>query len=231
MKSILVTGANRGIGLELVRQFLEQGSNVLACCRSPNRANELLDLKNKFKNELKIYELDVTNNFQIQKLSDELKNETIDIFINNAGVYGQNNVAFGNVDINSWIEVFKTNTIAPLKLIEAFIRQISNSDRKIVATISSELGSITENTTGGDYLYRSSKAAVNIVIKSLAIDLKQKNIIVIALHPGWVKTDMGGPNATLNVEESVRGLREIINNVTLKESGQFLAYDGRKIPW
>ncbi len=138
---------------------------------------------------------------------------------------------FGEIEERGWLETFRVNTIAPLKIMEAFIDVVAASERKIFASITSRMGSITDNTSGGGYAYRSSKAALNAVAKSAANDLKARGITVVVLHPGWVRTDMGGPNATVSVEESVGKMRQILAEIRLDDSGKFYSFDGSIIPW
>lgn len=179
---------------------------------------------------VKVYPLDVTQPRQIQFLAHELRPQPIDILMNNAGLRGLRE-KFGDVDESTWIDVLKVNTIAPLKMAEAFVDHVARSERKILATVSSDMGSIQKNRSGRDYIYRSSKAAVNAVMKNLSIDLKNKGIIVVTLHPGWVETAMGGERAPLSVEKSVTAMRSVLASVTLKDTGKFYGYDGSEIPW
>ena len=229
-ESILVTGSNRGIGLELVRQYAADGWRVFACCRNPPKSEELNALAGKHSN-ISIHGLDVADTQQIKALAKQLKNEAIDILLNNAGIYGPDNVRFGNTDEAAWLECFHINTIAPMKIMEAFVDNVAKSKRKLIATMSSKMGSMADNGSGGSYIYRSSKAAINAVMVSAAIDLKPKQIKVAILHPGWVLTDMGGPNAEITVEECVNNLRRNLDNVTLANSGTFFEIDGSVIPW
>ncbi|HEY9050912.1 MAG TPA: SDR family oxidoreductase [Gammaproteobacteria bacterium] len=229
-ESILVTGSNRGIGLELVRQYAADGWRVFACCRNPPKSEELNALAGKHSN-ISIHGLDVADTQQIKALAKQLKNEAIDILLNNAGIYGPDNARFGNTDEAAWLECFHINTIAPMKIMEAFVDNVAKSKRKLIATMSSKMGSMADNGSGGSYIYRSSKAAINAVMVSAAIDLKPKQIKVAILHPGWVLTDMGGPNAEITVEECVNNLRRNLDNVTLANSGTFFEIDGSVIPW
>ena len=229
-ESILITGSNRGIGLELVKQYAQAGWRVYACCRLPQEANELITLTDSFE-LVTMHQLDVNDAGQIASLSDELKNQPIDILFNNAGIYGPANAQFGNTDINAWLECLNINTISPMKITEAFVDNVAMSQRKIVATMSSKMGSIADNGSGGSYIYRSSKAALNAVMKSVSIDLLDKNIKVAILHPGWVLTDMGGPNAEISVRECVVQLRKNIEKLSLENSGSFFEIDGSLIPW
>lgn len=230
MNTILITGSNRGIGLELCKQYAEAGWSVHACCRNPQQASELQQLANQHK-QVTIHELDISNAQQIHALAQTLKGTAIDILFNNAGIYGQNDAHFGNTDEQQWLECFRINTIAPMKVTEAFVSHVAASKLKTIATMSSKMGSMTDNGSGGSYVYRSSKAALNAVMTSAAIDLKPKNIQVAILHPGWVKTEMGGPNAEISTEQCVHQLRKILDGLTLDKSGSFFEIDGSIIPW
>jgi len=229
-ETILITGSNRGIGLELAKQYAESGWRVLACCRSPDNAGKLSDLADQY-NKLSIHKLDVTDSGQIQSLVNELQDQPLDILFNNAGVYGPYDAGFENVNETEWLECLRVNTIAPMLIIQAFVENVAMSERKLIATMSSKMGSMTDNGSGGSYVYRSSKAALNAVMKSASIDLRPRGIKVAILHPGWVLTDMGGPNAEINVNECVNNLRKNINNVNLENTGCFLEIDGSVIPW
>jgi len=228
--TILITGANRGIGLELTEQFAEDGWQVLACCRNPADATQLQALIERDL-AVELHPLDVTNYQQMAILADQLGNRPIDILLSNAGVYGSKGVGFGEVDAQEWRQVLEVNTIAPLMLVQTFVEQVAASRQKLVAVISSKVGSIADNSSGGSYVYRSSKTAVNQVVKSLSIDLAHRDITVISLHPGWVKTDMGGPNAEISTDKSVSGLKSILQSAGLAQSGHFIEFNGTSIPW
>jgi NAD(P)-dependent dehydrogenase (short-subunit alcohol dehydrogenase family) len=228
--TILITGANRGIGLKLSEQFAEDGWQVLACCRNPADAGELQALSDRGL-AIEIHALDVTNYEQMAALVDQLGNRPIDILLSNAGIYGSKGASFGEIDAEEWRQVLEVNTIAPLMLAQALVEQVAASQQKLVAVISSKVGSIADNTSGGSYIYRSSKTAVNQVVKCLSIDLADREISVISLHPGWVQTEMGGPNAEISTDESVSGLKGILQTAGLAQSGQFIEYDGSSIPW
>lgn len=231
MKTVMITGANRGIGLELTQQYLNDNYHVMACCRDPANAEDLTNLKATHPNQLNIYALDVTNDQQIQALANELKGQPIDLLISNAGIYGPGHVQLGEFDTTAWSEVFRTNAIAPAKIVETFLPHIANGQQKTIVMISSTMGSIGLNQDGGSYIYRSSKAALNCIARTLAVDLYSQKIMVVAIHPGWVKTAMGGPQAALTAQESVTGIRNVIAHLTPKQSGSFLAYDGEVLPW
>jgi NAD(P)-dependent dehydrogenase (short-subunit alcohol dehydrogenase family) len=232
MKTTLITGANRGIGLEFSRQLAEDGWCVLACSRDLEKSDALNKLAAEYPERITLYALDVTDHGQIEKLSQTLANKPIDLLINNAGVFPDiNDRSFGQTDYDSWAHAFLVNTMAPLKMAEEFIAQITQSSRKTIVTITSKMGSVADNGRGGSYIYRSSKSAVNMVIKSIAIDLESNDIISVLLHPGWVRTDMGGPSGLISVEQSVSGMLSVIREVTSADSGKFIAYDGQIIPW
>ena len=228
--TILITGANRGIGLELSEQFAEDGWQVLACCRNPADAGQLQALSERGL-AIELHALDVTDYAQMASLADQLANRSIDILLSNAGIYGSKGTGFGEVDAEEWRQVLEVNTIAPLMLAQAFVEQVAASQQKLVAVISSKVGSIADNSSGGSYIYRSSKTAVNQVVKSLSIDLAGCDIAVISLHPGWVQTEMGGPNAEIGTDESVSGLKSILQSAGLAQSGQFIEFNGNSIPW
>ncbi|WP_117234474.1 SDR family oxidoreductase [Vibrio maerlii] len=228
MATVFITGANRGIGLALAKQFLEHNFKVLATYRDKASSQELLELT-KNHQSLSAFQLDVTNYSQVEDLASALPN--IDILINNAGYYGPKGYDFGHTDVEEWRKVLEVNTIAPLKLVEAFYPRLEKSSSKTIACLSSKVGSMTENTSGGGYIYRSSKAALNSVVKSLSNDLSSQGFTVLALHPGWVKTEMGGPNALLETDISAQGLFNVIQNSTPGNSGQFINFDGSELPW
>ena len=228
--SILITGTNRGIGLEFVKHYIKNNEKVIATCRNRNSAKDLLELENT-TNNLSLVELDVSNPNSINNFTSKIAGLPIDTFISNAGVSGPKNIEFGNFDAKEWLDVFNINTIAPLIITQKILKNLRLGKDKKLVFISSKVGSIEDNTSGGMYIYRTSKTALNQVIKSLSIDFKEDNFIVVALHPGWVQTDMGGPNALIDTKTSVKGLIEVIDNLTPKNSGKFYNYDGSPIPW
>ncbi|MDO9371773.1 MAG: SDR family oxidoreductase [Gammaproteobacteria bacterium] len=231
MSSILVTGANRGLGLEFARQYATDGWRVVACCRHPDQARELAQLAAQHEN-ISVHALDVENHKQIDALAHELRDTPIDILLNNAGVYGGGeDESFGTLNYQSWEREFRINTMAAAKMTEAFVSHVARSEKKLIAAISSLMGSMGDNGSGGSYLYRSSKAALNAVMVSLAHDLKARKVGALVLHPGWVKTDMGGANAEITAEKSVRGMRKVMGDFTLRDTGRFMAYDGTELPW
>lgn len=229
--SILVTGANRGIGLELARQYLQVGWRVYACCRRPEQATDLHALAQQYTATLSVHPLDVTNVAQRAALAQAMEDDPIDILFNNAGIFGPDGQEYGLTDEQEWLETFRVNAIAPLKLMEALTENVANSRRKLMVGMTSKMGSMADNSSGGSYAYRSSKAALNAVLKSASVDLKSRGITVLTLHPGWVKTAMGGGGALTSVEECVVKLRKILDGATLQQSGKFFQADGAEVPW
>lgn len=227
MPTAFITGASRGIGLEFARQYLADGWRVIGTCRDPSNAKELSGLDG----DVDVHALDVTDHAQVQALAKSLKREAIDVLLNNAGIYGPKPSPFGGVDYDAWKQVLEVNTMAPLKVCECFVDHVVAGDLKIMASVTSKMGSIADNTSGGSYIYRSSKAALNAVMKSLAADLTSREVTVIVLHPGWVKTDLGGPSALISVDESVSGMRRVIDGLRPEDTGQFFNYDGSRVPW
>jgi len=231
MLTLLITGANRGLGLEFTRQYAAAGWRVLACCRTPENADKLQALADATQGRVTLHALDVADLSAIDDLAQQLRGTPIDLIINNAGIYPDRNSGFGNIDYDAWMMALLVNTMAPMKIIEAFIPNLEAGQGKTVATVSSKMGSLDDNTSGGCYLYRSSKAAVNMVMKSLSLDLASRGIRAVILHPGWVQTDMGGANALINAETSVAGMRKVLDHATAEDSGHFIGYDGTEIAW
>jgi len=231
MANVLITGANRGLGLEFCKQYASEGWRVLACCRMPEAASELLNLAEQSPH-VSIFALDVGNFEQIEQLAAQLDDTAIDVLINNAGVYGDSNErGFGQLDYEAWTKTLVINIQAPVKMAEAFLPHLQRGDKKLLVAISSLMGSIADNDSGGSIIYRSSKAGLNSVMKTLAIDLKEQEVGVLIFHPGWVKTDMGGENAPLEAVESVAGMRQTIAAFLPEQSGSFVKYDGTALPW
>jgi len=228
MSRVLITGSNRGLGLEFAKEFAEDNYEVIATCRNLKSCTDLNALS-KTSSSIHLYQLDVSNTKNIQDLASQLKNNPIDILINNAGIYRSG--SFKSVDKDSWIESFITNTIAPYEVIESFLPNILQGHEKKVISITSKMGSIHDNTSGGSYIYRSSKTALNSVMRSLTHDLKSHNIATMTLHPGWVRTDMGGAGGWIDVVKSISGMIKQIKNLSLKNTGQYIDYDGKPIKW
>jgi NAD(P)-dependent dehydrogenase (short-subunit alcohol dehydrogenase family) len=226
--SVLVTGANRGLGLEFARQYAEDGWRVFAACRSPNQAAELARLCDGHP-AASVHAVDVAEPASIDRLAGELSEEPIDLLLNNAGVIGKNQ-HFGSLERDGWLAALATNVVGPALMCQALVENVARSERKLMVTITSGMGSIADSS-GGHYVYRSTKAAVNMVMHSLALELKARGIGVFVINPGWVKTDMGGARAPLSPQASIAAMRGVFDGVTLEDTGAFLNYDGGRYPW
>ena len=231
MPSVLITGANRGLGFEFVKQYLADGWQVYAACRDPNSASELRRLTNASSHKVLILPLDVTDLVSVKAVAAELDGQAIDLLLNYAGVMGAPGQTIGNIDYDAWAKVLDANTMGPMRVSEALVEHVARSERRLMVTLTSGMGSLADNTSGGSIAYRSSKAAVNMVMRSLAIDLAPRGISCVVVNPGWVQTDMGGPHAKMTRAESVTKLRRLIETLGPEQSGKFLNYDGREYPW
>ncbi|MFT4863431.1 MAG: NAD(P)-dependent dehydrogenase (short-subunit alcohol dehydrogenase family) [Pseudohongiellaceae bacterium] len=229
MATVLITGANRGIGLEFTKQYLARGETVVATCRDPQAATELMALT-EGASRLTVLTLDVANEASLAGFSGQLGQTPVDIFVNNAGIYGPRS-GFGDLDEAQWAQVFQVNSSAPLILTQIVIDNLRAGKLKKMVFLTSKMGSIGDNQGGGSYIYRSSKAALNAAVKSLSIDLADEGFLVGLLHPGWVRTDMGGPNGLIDATTSVSGLTKVIDELGADNTGSFFNYDGSIIVW
>lgn len=214
MPTALITGAGRGLGKELARQYAAEGWKVIGTERGENAS----------------YRLDVTQYGQARQLARQLKDEPLDLVFCNAGITGKKGMTPGNFDFDSWEEVLRVNVLGAAAVAEAFLDNVAASERKTIAMMSSRLGSITESS-GMTLPYSTSKAALNMLVKGLAATQRSRGIIVVALSPGWVRTDMGGEQAPLSPEASVQGLRKVIGGLRAGDSGKFFSHDGSQIAW
>lgn len=230
MKTVLITGANRGIGLEHTRVFASRGIHVFATVRSLSDAAELNELAAANPGHITVLEYDAANPEAPGMLKAAVGEVPIDLLLANAGAMGGKSQSFGSVDVADVMQLVLVNSLAPLKLAEAFADNVARSERKLIAFQSSQMGSIGDSS-GGYYAYRVSKAALNMVAKGVSNDLKSRGVIVMTLHPGWVKTRMGGSNAPLSVEQSVTGQQRLFDRLTMSDSGHFFNYDGKELPW
>jgi NAD(P)-dependent dehydrogenase (short-subunit alcohol dehydrogenase family) len=231
MPSALITGANRGLGLEFARQYLADGWQVYAACRDPNSASELGRLADTSDAKLHILALDVTDPASVKGAAVKVDGQAIDLLVNNAGIGGARGQTIGNIDYEAWAKVLDVNTMGPMRVSEAFVDHVAKSERKLIVSLTSGMGSLADNTSGGSIAYRSSKAAVNMVMRSLAIDLASRGITCVVVNPGWVRTDMGGPHATLTAAKSVNKLRRLFEILGPAQSGKFFNYDGHEYAW
>jgi NAD(P)-dependent dehydrogenase (short-subunit alcohol dehydrogenase family) len=232
MRRILITGANRGIGLEFTRQLLQRGERVFAARRNPVDNPDLDKLQAEFPDQLSVHDLDVRNEEQIKSLAASLSNQTdaLDWLINGAAIYPKRE-RIGSLDGASMLDTLHTNTIAPMLVSQAFVKLLSNGDESKIINVSSRMGSIAQVSGAGSYSYRASKSGLNMYSKVLANELQAQGISVLIIHPGWVKTDMGGSSASLTPEHSVASMLKVIDGFTLADTGRFLQWDGEELPW
>ncbi len=236
MPTVFVTGANRGLGFEHVKQYAEKNWEVIACSRNPEQSNELSLLRDQYPDNLIIEKLDVTNFDEITALSEKYKDKPIDILINNAGTLGPKGVPeamgyqnIGHMDYEIWRDILEVNLLAPFKVATAFHDQVAMSSKKLLIMMSSDLGSVEQNNFGGLYSYRASKAGLNILSKGMSIDWK--DITVIALAPGWCKTFLGGVEADVEPDVSVTEQQKMFESIEPSDSGKFLDRFGKEVPW
>lgn len=230
-QTVFISGANRGIGLEFVRQYLQEGNSLITTARNLSQAADLHQLQKTHSDCVNLFEMDLANEISIQNACQQIRSSVskIDILINNAGVYGSS-APFEQLEPQSILEVFTVNCIGSFLVTKYLLPLVQNAKGKIVF-ITSQMGSIADNTSGSVYPYRISKCALNMLSRSLALDLKPEGIPVTTLHPGWVRTRMGGENALIDPAVSVSGLRNVISNLELEKTGQFFNYRGEVLPW
>ena len=236
MPTVMVTGANRGIGYEHVAQYAQKKWKVIACARQPEKAIDLLQLQDKYGANFIIEELEVTNHNQVDDLSQKYSNTAIDILINNAGTGGPEGMPgamdyqkIDNMNYQIWRDILEVNLLAPFKVATSFHKQISISDKKTLIMMSSDLGSVSQNTFGGLHSYRASKSGLNIVAKGMSNEWK--DIIVVALAPGWCRTYLGGAEAEIDPIDSVADQQKMFESLTESDSGKFLDRFGDEVPW
>lgn len=223
-RTVLVTGANRGIGLEFARQYRAAGWTVIGTARKPDKADDLR------ATGAEVVQLDVADAESVSKMATALKGRPIHLLINNAGISGRGG-AVAELDFDRIERVFAVNTLGPMRVTKALLPNLKAAGDPTVVSISSGLGSIENNTGGGWYGYRESKAALNMFMRTLAAEMRDDGFKCIAMSPGWVRTDMGGAQATLSPEESITGMRRVIDRLTAEDSGGFFNHDGEKLPW
>jgi len=221
---VLITGANRGLGFELARQYTEAGWQVIGTARRPDSATDLRGL-----GEI-VLQLDVTDAHSVAQLASELDGQPIDLLINNAGILPMMDT-LPEADIATVEKVLDVNVLGPMRVTQALLPNLLAGDRKTIVNMTSGLGSLTLNQSGRFYGYRESKAALNMFSKSLGIELRDQGFIVVAMNPGWVQTDMGGKDAPLTPEQSVSGIRSVIGDLTVEDTGTLRVYSGEREPW
>jgi NAD(P)-dependent dehydrogenase (short-subunit alcohol dehydrogenase family) len=227
ISTVLVTGASRGIGLEFVKQWLARGAEVIATAREPSAATELSSLIDRYGDRLRVMQLDVTDDRSVELLAGSLGNVQVDLLINNAGILTVETL--DNMDFGAILAQFQTNALGALRVTHAVLDNLREGSR--VVNMTSRMGSLDDNTSGGYYGYRMSKAALNMATRSLAVDLKSRGIAVIAMHPGMVQTDMTRGFGMLTPEASVTGINQVIDKLSMDQTGLFLHYQGTTLPW
>lgn len=228
--TVLVTGASRGIGYEFARQYADAGYSVIACCRKLASKDKLALLEAEHPAKIEKFSLDVCVGSEIDRLKKELEGRAIDILINNAGIWGGDRQTIDCIDYDAWFAAFAVNTIGPFRMIQALRENLARSSERKLVFVTSEMGSI-ELGGSGSYIYRSTKAAANRVLRSAAEDLRGDGVLALAIHPGWVRTDMGTQHATYSPEQSVSAMRQVIASLHSEMSGSFVSLDGKCLPW
>lgn len=224
----VITGANRGIGLELARQLLARGDQVHAAVREPERAGDLRALGEGER--LRVHRLDLLEPASVAELAAALGGAPVDLLVNNAGVYGGSRQHLPDIDFEDAVRTFRVNALGPLRVTLALLPNLKAARGKVIH-VTSGMGSIADNKSGAFYAYRMSKAALNMMSRSLAVDLRGAGVASAVINPGWVQTDMGGPSAPTPVDESVRGMLREIDGFALEDTGAFLDWKGRPYPW
>jgi NAD(P)-dependent dehydrogenase (short-subunit alcohol dehydrogenase family) len=237
MQRILITGSNRGIGLELARRYVERGEQVIATCRQPDAASELQALTQQHPDRVTVLALDVASTDSIHASYQAVRAQVngLDILINNAAISPPaQQQALGQIEQDSAMEVFRVNTVGPLLMAQRYADLLRDGKNPRLINVTSRLGSLGhryQQRSAGSYLYNASKATLNMFSLSLAFDLERQGIITVMVHPGWVRTDMGGRGASLTVAESVSGLLPLIDGLTRNDIGRFYNWNGSELPW
>ena len=231
IKSVLITGANRGIGLEHTKVFAARGVRVFATARVPAEAAELKALAAAHAEHITVLQYDATAPDAPAQVKNALGNTPIDLILANAGMMADKEAPFGEIDVEAILRITHINALAPLKLVEALVDNVAYSTRRLIAFQSSLMGSVGDNGSGGYYAYRISKVALNMITKCVSNDLRSRGFTTVSLHPGWVKTRMGGASALVTVAQCVAGQQRLFDQLSMADSGQFFNYDGKKLPW
>ncbi len=240
MPTLFITGGNRGIGFGVVRILAKNGWKIHATCRWPAQADSLNELARIYPDRVVIHQLELQDFPRIQRLGEALRSESIDVLLNNAGVMNTAQQRydpaltiqdFGHTDVDDWTRVFLVNVVAPMKLAEALVESVARSEKKMIISMTSVMGSVRLNTTGRWHHYRTSKAALNQMMRGMASELRPRGITCFPLHPGSVRTDMNFSAAPLSIEESAAGIVNVIENSSLEQSGRYLMWNGEEMPW
>ena len=230
---VLITGANRGIGFELTKQYLINGCTVIATCRDKNRADELISLNDRYLGKLFIELMDITCHRQIEQLANKLSehNLVIDLIVNNAGYLDRENQSIRSINYAEAEMSFKVNSLGPLYLTHCLLPLLNKNRLSKIAIVSSAMGSLSQEQDVAWYGYRMSKAAANMLAVNLSKELVGDNVAVVAVHPGWVQTDMGGTSATENVNDSALGIMKTISQLSISNSGTFYDFSGDELAY
>jgi len=240
MPTILVTGANRGLGLELCRQYAAADWRVAGCCRNPGEAAALRAVAAAGPGRVTLHRMDVDSPEEVAAVAADLAGEPIDILMNNAGTAdaygtgvfeGKDDPDIRNYDMEGWLEVLKTNVISPGRVTGAFVENVAASEKKLIVMMASGLSSIGNTWQGGRYAYRTSKAALNMLMRGLGAWLEPRGITLVSIAPGWTRTDLGGPNAHNSVEEAITGMRAVMESLTFEDTGSYWNFNGEWLPW
>jgi NAD(P)-dependent dehydrogenase (short-subunit alcohol dehydrogenase family) len=223
-RTVLITGANRGLGLEFARQYSAAGWNVIGTARRPKEAEDLTALR------VRVMQLDVTDQESVDRLAHGLDEKPIDLLINNAGIFPMA-ATIPEIDFADVVRTLEVNTVGPMRVTQALLPNLRLGQARMIVNITSNLGSITDNANGSFYGYRESKAALNMFTRSLAAELRDEGFTCIVMNPGWVQTDLGGPNAPLKAPDSISGMRAVISRLTPADSGTFWTHEGKRMPW
>jgi NAD(P)-dependent dehydrogenase (short-subunit alcohol dehydrogenase family) len=232
-RRVLVTGASRGLGLEFARRWLEGGDHVFALARTVKNSSGLAELKEKHPDTLSLFDCDVADDASVQAAAGAVRAQwdSLDVLLNNAGVYGPRDDSIETVDLDEIRRVFEINALGPLRVSRAFLPLIRRGQQPRIVHVTSLMGSIDDNTSGGSYPYRMSKTGLNMASRNLAHDLQVDGVISAVIHPGWVRTDMGGAGAPLEIEDSVGAMIKTIESLVMEHSGGFFDRHGERIPW
>ncbi len=229
---VLITGSNRGLGLEFVRQLAARGDRIFAACRRPQEAPALRELQVRCSGQITLIQLDTADEVSIASAYEAVRSQTeaIDMLINNAGIFKEDD-PLGQLDQATMLRFFSVNAIGPILIIQRFLDLLKTGDQSRIINITSGLGSLAWRNEGGKYSYAASKAALNMINRTLAYDLRNTTIIPIVIDPGWVQTDMGGPNAWITPAQSVGDMLSVIDRLTPEHAGLFFHHSGEQVPW
>jgi len=229
MDTVMITGVNRGIGLELLHQYADAGWRTIGTCRNPDEAREAREVAARHES-VSLHALEVTDTDAVEALADALRGAAIDVLILNAGMMGQRSMILGELDAEEFRQVLDVNVVAQAMCLQAFTPHVAASERRVIVGMGSFLGSMG-SSDGGKISYRAAKAGLHALIVAASHDLRDRGITAFVMHPGWVQTDMGGPDATVSAEASARGIRQVIENIGPQQNGHLLTYAGTELPW